>query len=156
TFATILAVVAGLIIAASSNIAYDIYSRVLRNGKTDDRSDVLVAKLATVIVGLAAIGLALAAQTLNVAFLVGLAFAVAASANLPVIIYSLFWRRFNTAGAVSAILTGLISAVGLVMMSPVFIGPKGLLLNHLEPVISFANPGIVSVPMGFLAGWLGT
>lgn len=156
TFATILAVVAGLIIAASSNIAHDVYARVFRRGESDDRSEVWVAKLATVIVGFAAIGLALAAQTLNVAFLVGLAFAVAASANLPVVLYSLFWRRFNTAGAVSAIAAGLVSAIGLVLVSPAFIGPKGLVLNHLQPLINFSNPGIVSIPIGFLAGWLMT
>lgn len=156
TFATILAVVAGLIIATSSNIAYDLYSRVIRSGKADGSSEVRVAKLATVVVGTAAIVLALATQTLNVAFLVSLAFAVAASANLPVIIFSLYWKRFNTAGAVSALLVGLFSTLGLAFVGPAFIGPKGLVLPSVQPLISLVNPGIISIPLGLLAGWLGT
>jgi len=156
TFATILAVVAGLIIAATSNIAYDIYSQVIHRGANDEASEVKVAKIATLAVGVAAIVLALAAQTLNVAFLVGLAFAVAASANLPVILFSLFWKRFNTSGAVAALSVGLCSALGMVVVGPAFIGPKGLLLHGLHPLSTLINPGIVSIPLGFLAGWLGT
>lgn len=156
TFATILAVVAGLIIAATSNIAYDVYSQVIRKGEADERSEVKVAKVATLVVGAAAIVLALAAQSLNVAFLVGLAFAIAASANLPVILFSLFWKRFNTFGAVAALLTGLLSAVGLVLVGPASLGPKGLILPHVQPWVTLINPGIVSIPLGFLAGWLGT
>ena len=156
TFATILAVVAGLILAASSNIAYDLYAQVLRGGRADGASEVRVAKIATVAVGAAAIALALAAQTLNVAFLVGMAFAVAASANLPVILYSLYWRRFNTAGAVSALTVGLCSALAMMAIGPAFIGSKGLFLHGVQPLSPFTNPGIVSIPLGFLAGWLGT
>jgi len=156
TFATILAVVAGLIISVTSNIAYDLYSQVIRRGVSDERSDVRVAKIATVVVGAVAIALALAAKSLNVAFLVGLAFAVAASANLPVILFSLFWKRFNTVGAVSALLVGLCSAVGLVLVGPAFIGPKGLILPFAHPLVSLINPGVFSIPLGFFSGWLGT
>jgi cation/acetate symporter len=156
TLATILAVVAGLLIAASSNVAYDLYSRVVRKGEGDDHSEVRVAKIATVLVGAAAIILALATQTLNVAFLASLAFAVAASANFPVIIYSIYWKRFNTAGAVAALLVGLFSAVGLVLVGPAIIGPKGLIMPAAHPLINLTNPGIISIPLGFIAGWLGT
>jgi cation/acetate symporter len=156
TFATILAVVAGLIIAAASNIAYDLYSQVIRRGANDERSQIQVAKMATVAVGAAAIVLAVATKSLNVAFLAGLAFAVAASANLPVILFSLFWKRFNTNGAVSALLVGLCSAVGLVLVGPPFIGPKGLILPAVQPLVNLTNPGVVSIPLGFLAGWLAT
>jgi cation/acetate symporter len=93
---------------------------------------------------------------LNVAFLVGLAFVVAASANFPVIIFSLFWRRFNTTGAICTLLCGLFSALGLVLIGPAVIGPKGLMLAGLDPIFPLTNPGIVSIPIGFLAGWIGT
>ncbi|TXN00738.1 cation acetate symporter [Methylobacterium sp. WL64] len=156
SFATILAVVAGLIISSASNIAYDLYSQVLRRGRGDDRSEIKVAKGATVAVGLVAIVLALEAQSLNVAFLAGLAFAVAASANLPVVLYSLYWKRFNTAGAVSALLVGLVSAVALALVGPAFMGPKGIVWKDAAPLISLMNPGIISIPLGFLAGALGS
>ena len=156
TFATILAVVAGLIMAAATNIAHDLYTHVVKGGVSSETAEVKVAKLATIAVGVAAIALALTTKSLNVAFLVGLAFAVAASANLPVILYSLYWKRFNTAGAVSALLAGVVSAVGLVLVGPAVIGPKGLMLADVQPLISLINPGIISIPIGFLAGWLGT
>jgi cation/acetate symporter len=156
TFATILAVVAGLIMAAATNIAHDLYTHVVKAGVSSETTEVRVAKLATIAVGVAAITLALATKSLNVAFLVGLAFAVAASANLPVILYSLYWKRFNTAGAVSALLAGVVSAVGLVLVGPAVIGPKGLMLPDVQPLVSLINPGIISIPIGFLAGWLGT
>ena len=155
-FATILAVVAGLTIAAAGAIAHDIYTHVIRHGDEDEAKEVRVARVATLAVGAVAIMLAFAAKSLNVAFLVGLAFAVAASANLPVILYSLFWKRFNTPGAVASIATGLVTAVGLVLVSPSVIGEKGIMLKGVEPLISLSNPGLVSIPAGFLAGWLVT
>ena len=85
-----------------------------------------------------------------------MAFAVAASANLPVLLYSLYWRRFNTAGAVSALTVGLCSALAMMAIGPAFIGSKGLFLHGVQPLSPFTNPGIVSIPLGFLAGWLGT
>ena len=97
-FATILAVVAGLTLASSSSVAHDIYANVIRKGDVDERSGGRVARIAAVVIGAIAIVLSIFAQNLNVAFLVALAFAVAASGNLPAILYSLFWRRFNTAG----------------------------------------------------------
>lgn len=156
TFATILAVVAGLLMAAASNIAHDVYTHVIKKGGGSEQSEVRAAKIATISVGAIAVVLALATKSLNVAFLVGLAFAVAASANLPVILYSLYWRRFNTIGAMSALITGVVSAVGLVLVGPAVIGPKGLILPEVQPLISLINPGIISIPLSFIAGWLGT
>jgi len=147
-------VVAGLLIAAATNIAHDVYTHVIKKGVSGETTEVRVAKLATIAVGVAAILLALATKSVNVAFLVGLAFAVAASANLPVILYSLYWKRFNTAGAVSALIAGVASAVGLVLVGPAVIGPKGLMLTDVQPLISLINPGVISIPIGFFAGWL--
>jgi cation/acetate symporter len=168
-FATILAVVAGLTLASSVSFAHDIYTNVIKHGKVDEGSEVRVARTAALGIGAAAIVLSIFAQSLNVAFLVALAFAVAASGNLPAILYSLFWRRFNTTGAVAAIYGGLISSVVLVIFSPVVSGKvvpgvggkpatSGSLFGlgtdfHWFPL---ENPGLVSIPIGFLCGWLGT
>ncbi|MFF0429251.1 cation acetate symporter [Streptomyces sp. NPDC004520] len=155
-FATILAVVAGITLASSASVAHDLYSS-LRRPHAKQYSEVTVARVAAAGIGAAAIGLGLLARDLNVAFLVGLAFAVAASANLPVLLYSLFWRKFTTRGAVWAVYGGLIPAVLLVLVSPVVSGsPESLFPGvdfHLFPL---QNPGVVSIPLGFLAGWIGT
>ena len=110
-FATILAVVAGLTLASSSSLAHDFYANVIKRGEASERQEVAVARISAFGIGAVSIVLAIFAQSLNVAFLVALAFAVAASGNLPAILYSLFWKRFNTSGAVWAIYGGLISAV---------------------------------------------
>ncbi|MFH8716737.1 solute symporter family protein [Streptomyces zaomyceticus] len=155
-FATILAVVAGITLASSASVAHDLYAS-LRRRHAKQYSEVTVARIAAAVIGAAAIGLGLLARDLNVAFLVGLAFAVAASANLPVLLYSLFWRKFTTRGAVWAVYGGLIPAVLLVLVSPVVSGsPEALFPGvdfHLFPL---QNPGVVSIPLGFFAGWIGT
>ncbi|MFF8512557.1 cation acetate symporter [Streptomyces sp. NPDC015492] len=155
-FATILAVVAGITLASSASVAHDLYAS-LRRRHAKQYSEVSVARVAAAVIGAAAIGLGLLARDLNVAFLVGLAFAVAASANLPVLLYSLFWRRFTTRGAVWSVYGGLIPAVLLVLVSPVVSGsPESLFPGvdfHLFPL---QNPGAVSIPLGFLTGWIGT
>ncbi|CAM5254899.1 cation acetate symporter [Streptomyces tanashiensis] len=155
-FATILAVVAGITLASSASVAHDLYSS-LRRRHAKQYSEVAVARVAAAGIGAAAIGLGLLARDLNVAFLVGLAFAVAASANLPVLLYSLFWRKFTTRGAVWSVYGGLIPAVLLVLVSPVVSGgPESLFPGvdfHLFPL---QNPGVISIPLGFLAGWIGT
>lgn len=147
-FATILAVVAGLVISAASAFAHDIYTNVIRQGRATEAQQVRVAKIASVGIGIASILLALLAKEMNVAYLVGLAFAVAASANVPVIVLTLFWKRFNTAGAVAGMLTGLISAVGLVLISPNVMSPE-------TAIFPLKNPALVSVPLGFLGACLG-
>lgn len=155
-FATILAVVAGITLASSASVAHDLYAS-LRRKHAKPRSEVAVARLAAAGIGVVAIALGLLARDLNVAFLVGLAFAVAASANLPVLLFSLFWRNFTTRGAVWSVYGGLLPSLVLVMLSPVVSGGP----NSLFPGVDFQyfpleNPGLVSIPLGFLAGWLGT
>ncbi|MEV7991233.1 cation acetate symporter [Streptomyces sp. NPDC086077] len=155
-FATILAVVAGITLASSASVAHDLYASVRRR-KSEPRSEVTVARTAAVGIGVVAIALGLLARDLNVAFLVGLAFAVAASANLPVLLYSLFWRGFTTRGAVWSVYGGLIPAVALVALSPVVSGnPESLFPRVDFQLFPLQNPGLVSIPLGFLAGWVGT
>ncbi|MFF2329080.1 MULTISPECIES: cation acetate symporter [unclassified Streptomyces] len=155
-FATILAVVAGITLASSASVAHDLYAS-LRRARSKQYSEVAVARVAAAGIGVAAIGLGLLAQDLNVAFLVGLAFAVAASANLPVLLYSLFWRNFTTRGAVWSVYGGLIPAVLLVLVSPVVSGSPTSLFPGLDfQLFPLENPGLVSIPLGFLAGWVGT
>jgi cation/acetate symporter len=155
-FATILAVVAGITLASSASVAHDLYASFRKPG-AERRSEVGVARVAAAGIGVVAIGLGLLAQNLNVAFLVGLAFAVAASANLPALLYSLFWRNFTTRGAVWAVYGGLIPAVLLVLLSPVVSGSATSLLPGVDfALFPLENPGLVSIPAGFLAGWIGT
>ena len=156
-FATILAVVAGLTITASSSFAHDFYANVIRRGQErDEAAEVRVARLTALVIGAISIVLASFARGQNVAFLVGLAFAVAASANLPTILFSLYWKRFNTNGAVVGILVGLAGSLLLVVVGPNVMGPDGLILTGSDPLFPLENPGIVSIPLGFAAAWLGT
>jgi cation/acetate symporter len=160
-FATILAVVAGLTIAASSAFAHDIWFTVVKRQQEDEREQVLVARVTAAVIGLVSIVLAIALRSLNVAFLVGLAFAVAASANVPAILLTLYWRRFNTTGMVAGMLVGLLSAVVLIVLSPAVMGvdAAGVAARHLiqrAPLFPLDNPAIVSVPLGFLAAIAGT
>ncbi|WFE51098.1 cation acetate symporter [Micromonospora sp. WMMD1155] len=156
-FATILAVVAGLTLASSSSLAHDFYANVLKRGEASERQEVRVARISALAIGAVSIALSIFAQNLNVAFLVALAFAVAASGNLPAILYSLFWRRFNTSGAVWAIYGGLLSAVVLVFFSPVVSGAAtSMFPDHDWQWFPLSNPGILSIPFGFLCGWIGT
>jgi cation/acetate symporter len=156
-FATILAVVAGLTLASSSSLAHDFYANVIKGGQTSERQEVVVARVSALGIGAVSIVLAIFAQSLNVAFLVALAFAVAASGNLPAILYSLFWKRFNTTGAVAAIYGGLIAAVVLVFFSPVVSGSPTAMFPHSDwHWFPLSNPGIISIPVGFLCGYLGT
>jgi cation/acetate symporter len=155
-FATILAVVAGLVISASGAVAHDIWSNIVRHGRDSEKEEVWVAKLAAAGIGVLAIVIAiLGGEGLNVSFMVGLAFAVAASANFPALLLALTWRRFNTTGAVTGVLVGVVSSVALVIISPtVWPGPdsEGGLFSWYD----LANPGIISIPLGFIGCWLGT
>ena len=165
-FATILAVVAGLTITASASFAHDIYANIIKKGAADDKAqEVRVARITAIVIGVIAIIGGILAKSQNVAFLVALAFAVAASANLPTILYSLFWKRFNTQGALWSIYGGLVSCVLLIVFSPAVSGkpvdPKtGKSLSMLQNVdfhwFPLDNPGIVSIPLAFFLGWLGT
>ena len=160
-FATILAVVAGLTLASSSSFAHDLYANVIKKGTASPAEEVRVAKISAVVIGGISIVLAIGAQGLNVAFLVAIAFAIAASGNLPAVLYSLFWKNFNTRGAVWSIYGGLFSAVILLVFSPNVSGAATSLIPFVEGGVRFdffplANPGIVSIPLGFFFGWLGT
>jgi len=164
-FATILAVVAGLTITASASFAHDVYAGVLRRHEPEPSQEVRVARIAAVVIGMVAVIGGIYAKDVNVAFLVALAFAIAASANLPSILYSLFWPRFTARGALWSIYGGLISSVGLIIFSPVVSGQSGAggavpsLIT--DPHVNFAffplaNPGLVSIPLAFFLGWLGS
>ena len=163
-FATILAVVAGLTITASASFAHDVYINVIKRGQVQDeqKTQVRVARITVVVIGIVAIVGGILANGQNVAFLVALAFAIAASANLPTILYSLFWKRFNTTGALFSIYGGLASALILIVFSPAVSGkPPTAATPSMIPGADFAwfpleNPGIVSIPLSFLLGIIGT
>ena len=156
-FATILAVVAGLVLSGASAFAHDIYGQIIKKGEITEKQQMLAARYAALGVSVLSILLSLGAQYLNVAFLVSLAFCIAASANLPVILYTVYWKRFNTSGAIWAVLSGLISALVLVSISPSVFSPvEGAALFVGNPIFPLDNPALVSVPLGFLGGYLGT
>ena len=197
-FATILAVVSGLVLASSAAIAHDIYVNVVKDGHASQEEQVKAARITSFVVGALGIIIGIAAEKQNVAHLVALAFAVAASGNLPVVVLSLFWKKFNTAGVVAGLVVGTIVSIGLVMVSPNMTYPKviaegaqkivkkleekqasGAVLTEKEqgdlkknkevyeknkdgksmlgldkPFITLRNPGIISIPIGFLAAIL--
>jgi cation/acetate symporter len=156
-FSTILAVVAGLTMTASTSFAHDVYANVFKRGKADPYEEVRVARVTAVVIGLLAIIGGVLANGQNIAFLVALAFAVAASANLSTILYSLFWKRFNTTGSLWGIYGGLISCVVLVIFSPVVSGDSDSILKSVDfHWFPLKNPGLVSIPFSFLCGIVGT
>jgi len=157
-FATILAVVAGLTITASASFAHDIYANVIKRGQVDDKqAEVKVARITAVVIGVVSILGGIAANGQNVAFLVALAFAVAASANLPTLLYSLFWKRFNTTGALWSIYGGLAVTIVLIVFSPAVSGDEEAMFPALDiAYFPLKNPGLVSIPVSFLLGYLGT
>jgi cation/acetate symporter len=164
-FATILAVVAGLTITASASFAHDVYANVIKNGNTDPYAEVKVARITALVIGALAILGGILANGQNVAFLVALAFAVAASANLPTILYSLFWKRFNTQGALWSIYGGLTITIVLIVFSPAVSGKPvdaktGKSASMIQGIdfhwFPLDNPGLVSIPLAFVLGWLGT
>ncbi|WP_170264238.1 solute symporter family protein [Nocardia uniformis] len=156
-FATILAVVAGLTITASASFAHDIYAGVIKRGKVDEFKQVRVSRITAVVIGLLAIGLGILANGQNIAFLVALAFAVAAAANLPTILFSLFWKRFNTTGALYSMYGGLISTIVLIVFSPAVSGSSTSMLKTMDFAwFPLSNPGIVSIPLAFALGVIGT
>src|SRR5208337_2199928 len=123
-FATILAVVSGLVLAASAAISHDIYVNVIKGGKADQHEQVTAARITSVCVGAIAVIIGILAEGQNVAHLVALAFAVASAGNLPTVVLSLFWRKMNTAGIVAGLLVGTVVSVVLVLVSPNMIYPK--------------------------------
>jgi cation/acetate symporter len=155
-FATILAVVAGLVLSASAAMSHDVWSNIIRKGKESEHEEVVVAKIAAFAIGGVAMLVAIIGGSgLNVSFMVGLAFAVAASANFPALLLALTWRRFNTIGAVTGVLFGVISSIALVIVSPK-VWPGADTVTGSPIGWELANPGIVSIPLGFIGCWLGT
>ncbi len=164
-FATILAVVAGLTITASASFAHDVYASVIKRGNATPDAEVRVARITALVIGVVAIAGGIVANGQNIAFLVALAFAVAASANLPTILYTLFWKRFNTTGALFSIYGGLGICLILIIFSPAVSGKPvnattGRSASMLQGVdfhwFPLDNPGIVSIPLSFLLGVIGT
>ncbi len=150
-FTTILAVVAGVLMAASGAAAHDVYGTVLRRGRSTDREEIVAGRVAVTVIGIVGAIIALVAgKTFNVQLLVGMTFAVAASANFPVLLLALTWRRFNSYGVVVGIAFGLISSIGLIILSPLVWSPK------TAAPFPLGNPAIVSVPIGFLGCLIGT
>ncbi|MDX2017876.1 MAG: cation acetate symporter [Planctomycetota bacterium] len=155
-FATILAVVAGLTIASSSAFSHDVWQNVIRGGKATEKESIFVARIAAGIIGVVSIGLAIALKSQNVAFLVGLAFAVAAAANVPAIILAIFWRGFTTAGMIAGMVSGLVSSIVLIVLSPAVMGTDGKHIINAAAIFPLENPAILSVPIGFLGAVVGS
>ncbi|MNF59164.1 Cation/acetate symporter ActP [compost metagenome] len=146
-FATILAVVAGLALAGASAISHDLYATVLKKGRASEKDEMRVSRIATVCLGLVAIGLGLLFEQMNIAFLVGLTFGVAASANFPVLIMAMYWRGLTTRGALWGGFTGLVSALVLVVLSPaVWV----TVLGHAKAIVPYDHPALFSMPLAFL------
>lgn len=156
-FATILAVVAGLAITASASFAHDIYASVIKKNGASEEDQVRVSRYTVIVLGIIGIVLGILAKDQNIAFLVALAFAVAASANLPTILYSLFWKRFNTRGALFSMYGGLIITITLIVFSPAVSGKSNSMLPNMDFAwFPLSNPGLVSIPAAFLLGIIGT
>ncbi|BDG10354.1 solute symporter family protein [Anaeromyxobacter paludicola] len=148
-FATILAVVAGLTLAGSSAYSHDIYVSIIKKGKATEEEQMKTAKVATVIFGLAAVILGISFKGQNVAFMVGLAFSIAASANFPALLMSVLWKRFTTPGAVASILTGAFLSIGMIVLSPtVWVD----VFHNATPIVGLKNPCIVSMSCAFAIG----
>jgi cation/acetate symporter len=146
-FATILAVVAGLTLAGASTLSHDIFTQAIRKGRASEAEQIRIARMATVLFGVVAVVLGILFKGQNVAFMVGLAFAIACSANFPPLLLSIVWRRFNTAGAVCSILAGAVLSVTLILLSPtVWVD----LFHNSAPIFPLRNPAIVSMPVSFL------
>jgi cation/acetate symporter len=148
-FATILAVVAGLTLSGAAALSHDLWVHVVKHGKADEKEQLAVARVATVALALVAIALGILFKGQNVAFMVGLAFAIAASANFPPLLLSMLWRRFTTAGAVASMVTGTVSAITLIALSPTI---QVDILKHEGALFPLKNPAIVTMTLAFAAG----
>ncbi|MFA6143233.1 MAG: cation acetate symporter [Sulfurimonas sp.] len=149
-FATILAVVSGLTLAGASAISHDLYASVIRKGKSDGLMEMKVSKVATVVLGIVAIFLGITFEDQNIAFMVGLAFAIAASANFPILFLSMYWSKLTTRGALIGGSLGLLTAAVLVVLGPtVWVD----VLKHADPIFPYKYPALFSVSMAFIGIW---
>ncbi|NMQ20109.1 cation acetate symporter [Candidatus Competibacter phosphatis] len=152
-FATILAVVSGLALAGASAISHDLYANVIRKGQATEAEEVRVSKSSSLILGVLAVLLGIAFERQNVAFMVGLAFGVAASCNFPVLILSMYWKGLTTRGAIWGSIAGLVSAVLIVVLSKaVWVS----VLGNKEPIFPYEQPALFSMPLAFFMAWLGS
>jgi len=150
-FATILAVVAGLTLSGAAALSHDLWVNVVRNGHAPEPEQMLVARIATIVLAIIAILLGITFKGQNVAFMVSLAFAIAASGNFPALLLTIFWRRFTTAGAVTSIVFGTVATLLLIYLSPTV---QVDLLKHTSAVFPLKNPALVTMPLSFILGAL--
>ncbi|WP_323876678.1 cation acetate symporter [Aeromonas hydrophila] len=150
-FATILAVVAGLTLAGASAVSHDLYASVIKKGKANEADELRVSKYTTVVLGVVAIGLGILFEKQNIAFMVGLAFSIAASCNFPVLFLSMFWSRLTTRGAVYGGWLGLVSAVSLMILGPT-VWVK--VLGHAQAIFPYEYPALFSMAVAFVGIWL--
>jgi cation/acetate symporter len=148
-FATILAVVAGLALSGAAALSHDLWVNVVRHGEAPEREQLRVARIATVVMGVTAMILGIVLEGQNVAYMVGLAFAIAASANFPALLMAIFWRRFTTWGAVASILVGAVSALVLIYISPTI---QEDVLGNDSSLFPLKNPALISMPLAFAVG----
>ena len=148
-FATILAVVAGLTLAGAAALSHDVWVSVVRKGHADHKEQLRVARVAVVLLGALAIVLGIAFKDQNVAFMVGLAFAVAASGNFPALVLAIFWRRATTAGMVSSIIVGTVSALVFIYYSPTI---QVDIFKHADAWFPLKNPALITIPLSFVVG----
>ncbi|MBG5950555.1 MULTISPECIES: cation acetate symporter [Proteus] len=150
-FATILAVVAGLTLAGASAVSHDLYANVIKNGHADERQELKVSKITVVILGVVAIGLGILFEKQNIAFMVGLAFSIAASCNFPIILLSMYWKGLTTRGAVAGGWSGLLVAVTLMILGPtIWVS----ILGHEKPIYPYEYPALFSIIIAFVVSWL--
>jgi cation/acetate symporter len=152
-FATILAVVSGLTLAGATAVSHDLYASVFMRGRATEGREVNVSRIASIAIGVVAIGLGIVFEKQNVAYMVGLAFAIAASANFPVLLLNMYWRHFSTGGAVLGGWLGLVSAVVLTVLSP---GIWVKVFAFHTAIFPYDSPALFSMPLGFLGCWLGS
>lgn len=152
-FATILAVVTGLTLSGASAVSHDIYASVIRKGQATSQEEMRVSRITVLTLGVLAIIFGVIFEKQNIAFMVGLAFAVAASANFPILMLSMFWKGLTTRGAVIGGFTGLFLALILIILGPsVWVS----VLHHEAPIFPYGNPAIFSIPAAFIMAWLGS
>lgn len=157
SFATILAVVAGIVVTGATAFSHDFYNEILKDGKATEKQQMFMVRLAAIVITIVSITLSLSLQSFNVTFLAVLAMTLAASSNLPVILFTIYWKKFNKTGAVFGMLVGLFGTLLLVGLSPNVWSPvPGQALLVGEPLFPLVSPGIVSIPLGFIACYVGT
>ena len=149
-FATILAVVAGLTLAGASAVSHDLYASVIKKGKANDKDEIRVSKITTICLAVLAIGLGILFENQNIAFMVGLAFSIAASCNFPVLLLSMYWKKLTTRGAMIGGWMGLISAVALMVLGPTI---WVQILHHEKPIYPYEYPALFSMIIAFVGIW---